>query len=124
MQKLRSFSFDMDLMREYPQGWKTSGTAVPIMTKLKVIPNLPQVNGQAFLAKELATPAWDVTFKLRVDEAPTLKNLKSTETADIFACWFLLSDPHVRQGSIANNMGFGFRETFNGVGVFVIKEGP
>ena len=74
------------------------------------------------MAKELATPAWDATFKLKVEEAASLKTIKALEMVDIFACWFLLGDPHIRQGSIANNMSFGFRETFNGVGVFMIKE--
>jgi len=41
---------------------------------------------------------------------------------DLFACWFLIGNPRIRPNSIANNMSFGFRETFNGVGVFVFKE--
>lgn len=41
---------------------------------------------------------------------------------DIFAFWFLLSEPKIGPNSIANNMTFGFRETFSGVGVFVFKE--
>ena len=41
---------------------------------------------------------------------------------DLFAAWFLLSDPHIRAGSIGSNMTFGFRETYNGVGVFFFKE--
>lgn len=40
---------------------------------------------------------------------------------DMFACWFLLGNPHIREGSIASSMPFGFRETYNGVGVYVIK---
>jgi len=41
---------------------------------------------------------------------------------DLFATWFLLSEPVIRPGSIGANMTFGFRETFNGVGIFVFKE--
>ena len=44
------------------------------------------------------------------------------ETVDLFALWFLINEPRIRPNSIANNMTFGFRETFNGVGIFVFKE--
>ena len=41
---------------------------------------------------------------------------------DLFAIFFLNSPPNIRPGAIGNNMTFGFRETFNGVGLFVYKE--
>jgi len=63
MYKLREFSFDMNLMREYPSGWQTSGSAVPILSKVKLLPSIPNVNGQLFMKKELATAAWDVTYR-------------------------------------------------------------
>jgi len=50
MQKLRDYSFDMAVMREYPQLWKTSGSAVPIMSKAMVVPKIPKANGQLFLS--------------------------------------------------------------------------
>ena len=70
----------------------------------------------------MRTPAWDVNFRITVSETPALQNLKVSEMVDLFACWFLLGEPRIRPGSIGNNMTFGFRETFNGVGIFVFKE--
>ena len=51
---------------------------------------------------------------------------------DLFACWYLLSharsDNSVEQLSSSSTNSkvieeFGFRETFNGVGIFVYKDG-
>ena len=110
------------MMREYPSSWTTTGTAVPILTKLKVLPQQPNMNGQVFMNKELATPAWDANFRIAVEEDPSLKKLKSTEMVDIFACWFLVHMPHIGVQSIDSSMTFGFRDTFNGIGIFVFKE--
>jgi len=70
MQKLRDLSFDMSLMREYPVAWTTSGSAVPILSKVKIVPNIPKVNGQIFLKQELATAGWDVTYRLTLNQTP------------------------------------------------------
>ena len=48
MQKLRDFSFDMGTMREYPANWNAMGTAIPIMSKVKLVPEIPHVSGQFF----------------------------------------------------------------------------
>jgi len=45
MQKLRDITWDMGLMHEYPMTWVTTGTAVPILSKTKVVPAIPNVNG-------------------------------------------------------------------------------
>ena len=42
---------------------------------------------------------------------------------DLFATYFLLSDPKIRPEMITNDMAFGFRETFSGIGIFVFKHG-
>ena len=72
MMKLRDLSFDMKVMREYPVTWSTTGSAVPIMSKVKVVPAIPKVNGQLFLKQELATPAWEVAFRMSYEELPEL----------------------------------------------------
>ena len=63
-----------------------------------------------------------MSYRLKLGQGPQLKNLKISEMVDLFAIWYLLGDPRIRPNSIANNMTFGFRETFNGVGIFVFKE--
>jgi hypothetical protein len=74
------------------------------------------------MKKELATAAWDVTYRFILNQTPQLQNLKINEMVDLFATWFLLSDPHIRAGSIGPDNTFGFRETFSGVGIFFFKE--
>ena len=44
-QKLRDLSFDMRMMHEYPVAWQTTGTAIPLMSKTKLVPAIPKVNG-------------------------------------------------------------------------------
>ena len=39
----------MSLKHEYPQSWSTSGAAVPILSKTKIVPSIPNTNGQLFL---------------------------------------------------------------------------
>jgi len=72
MQKLRDITWDMGLMHEYPMTWVTTGTAVPILSKTKVVPAIPNVNGQLFLKQELTTPAWDVSYRLKLEQHSTL----------------------------------------------------
>ena len=67
MQNLKDLSFDMGLMREYPSEWSTTGVAIPIMSKVKVVPEIPNVNGQIFMKNELVTAAWDVAFRMEID---------------------------------------------------------
>ena len=61
---------------------------------------------------------------MRLDQSEQLLGLKTGMRVDLFACWYLLG-----QARISENEGrgvvdeFGFRETFNGVGIFVYKEG-
>ena len=51
-----------------------------------------------------------------------LLKLKMNEMVDIFAVYDLFTDPKIKPESIGVNMPFGFRETYNGLGVFVFKE--
>ena len=122
MQNLKDISFDMGLMREYPSEWSTTGVAIPIMSKVKVVPGIGNVNGQIFMKDELVTAAWDVAYRLEIDTSSKLDKLKINEMQDLFACWFLVSFPKIRPGLIKEKMAFGYRETFNGVGVYVFKE--
>jgi len=57
-----------------------------------------------------------------LDESDNMLNYGGPDPIDLFATWFLIADPHLREGSIAANMGFGFRETFSGAGIFVFKQ--
>ena len=125
MKKLGDFSFDMGTMREYPANWNAMGTAIPIMSKVKLVPEIPNVTGQFFLAQELVTPAWDVIYKFSMAESDTLSGKNSGGAAvDLFACWFLLGNPMIKKaGNITPAMGFGWREMFVGVGVYVFKQG-
>ena len=122
MQNLKDLSFDMGLMREYPTEWSTTGVAIPIQSKVKIVPEIPNVNGQIFMKNELVTAAWDIAFRMEIDMSSKLDKLKINEMQDIFAAWFLVSFPKIRPGLIKEKMAFGYRETFNGVGVYVFKE--
>ena len=122
-QKLRDLSFDMSLMREYPVEWQTTGSAVPILSKIKMLPNIPKVNGQLFLKNALATPAWSVSYRLSFEMDSELNKLKQDEMADLFAMWFLMTEPKIREGTIEHEKVFGFRDKFNGIGMFVYKIG-
>ena len=79
MQNLKDLSFDMGLMREYPSEWSTTGVAIPIMSKVKVVPEIPNVNGQIFMKNELVTAAWDVAFRMEIDMSEKLDKLKINE---------------------------------------------
>ena len=99
LQKLRDYSFDMGMMHEYPINWETYSSAVPIMSKVKVLPNIPNSSGQFFLKKELETPAWDVTYQIGIEQSESLKQNKINEMVDLFACWYLLMNPKIRPDS-------------------------
>jgi hypothetical protein len=46
-QVIEKFSFDMDEM-VYPKGYDTYGVAVSLATRVKLVPNIPEVSGQIF----------------------------------------------------------------------------
>jgi len=123
LQKIRDLSFDMQMMHEYPAEWNTFNSAVPIMSKVKVIPALPTQSGQFFTKKPLATPAWDVTYQVAIEQTQALRDAKLSELVDLFACWYLLHEQKIRQGAHNSEKAFGFRDSWGGVGVFVYKEG-
>ena len=85
----------MGVMREYPISWNTYGSAVPIASKIKILPLLPEANGQLFLKQELQTPAWDITYAIKLSTAASLNSLKKGELVDLFATYFLLTDPKI-----------------------------
>jgi len=41
------FSFDMDEM-VYPRGYDTYGVAISLLSRVKLVPNIPSVAGQIF----------------------------------------------------------------------------
>ena len=59
MQKLAKFSFDMNTMNEYPSNYETSGSAVPLKSKVKIVPNIPLVQGKLFANERLDTLQWE-----------------------------------------------------------------
>ena len=69
LQKIRHFSFDMQMMHEYPNAWNSYNSAVPILSKVKVVPALQNQSGQFFMKKELETPAWDVTYQVGIEQS-------------------------------------------------------
>ena len=68
-QKIRDFSFDMQMMHEYPERWYSYNSAVPLLSKVKVLPAIPESNGQLFLKQQLETPAWDVTYQVGIERS-------------------------------------------------------
>jgi hypothetical protein len=44
---IEKFSFDMDEM-VYPRGYDAFGVAIPLSTRVKLVPNIPSVAGQIF----------------------------------------------------------------------------
>ena len=113
----------MQMMHEYPAAWNSYNSAVPLLSKVKLVPALPNQSGQFFMKKELETPAWDVTYQIAIEQGDQLKNLQNNEMVDLFASFYLLSGPSVRAGIHNSKKAFGFREYWSGVGVFVFKEG-
>ena len=109
----------MAMMHESPSHWNTWNSAVPILSKIKLVPNLQSQSGQLFLRRELETPAWEVTYQIGLDVSDALQNLKLNEMVDLFACFYLISSPAVRSGPHNAGKSFGFREFWSGMGVFV-----
>ena len=102
----------MSLMREYPVAWQTNGSAVPIMSKVKLLPSIPKANGQLFLKNPLKTPAWSVSFRMSFNQDTAMMELSDKEMVDMFAFWFLLTEPHIREGAIEHEKVFGLNNPF------------
>ena len=74
-QKLDDLSFDMSMAHEYPQSWVTTGSAVPLLSKVKILPLAAQLNGQAFLKSKLQTPSWEISYRMRLNQNNALHRL-------------------------------------------------
>jgi hypothetical protein len=46
-QVIEKFSFDMEA-QEYPRAYETTGVAVPLLSRVKIVPTIPNVAGQIF----------------------------------------------------------------------------
>ena len=46
-QVIEKFSFDMDA-QEYPRAFESTGVAVPLLSRVKILPKIPNVAGQIF----------------------------------------------------------------------------
>lgn len=58
---------------------------------------------------------------MRLDQNLNLLRLPTGMRVDLFACWFLTGS--ARSENIGLTEDFGFRSTYNGIGIFLYKEG-
>ena len=112
-------SFDMNTMNEYPSAFTTQGTAVPLMSKVKIVPGIPQVQGSIFLTEKVETIVWEAQFKMKFDQISTESLISGRRWDDLFAIWFLLAQPITDRG---NKNQFGYKKVFSGLGMFVYKK--
>ena len=115
----------MATLQQYPSAWNGFGTAVPLRSKVKLTPpSVPNVSGQFFMKKGLETAAWEASVQVALNGYDSV--LTSGEhLVDILAIWYTLSDPEKKLADAQNSfaMHFGFRQRYDGVGLFVYKEG-
>lgn len=105
MQKLAMFSFDMNTMNEYPVNYETSGTAVPLKNKVKIVPKLPDVQGKIFAKEKLETLQWETQFKIAVDTS-SLAPIGDEYWDDLFAIWYLVSKPKLADRKTKDPFGY------------------
>ena len=121
--KLPVFSFDMKTMQEYPIGYSSHGAAVPLTKQVKVLPAIPDSNGQIFMNHALETPLWEAFFKMELQLPENHTKLPQGKTDDLFSIWVLQNQVKFRKDYKARNIDFGLTKKFNGIGIFVFKEG-
>lgn len=121
--KLPFFSFDIKTMQEYPIGYSSHGATVPLTKTVKVLPAISDSNGQIFTNRPLETNLWEAFFKIELQLPESHKSMAEGTKDDIFALWVIQSQPKMRKEYKARNIDFGLGKKFNGIGIFVFKEG-
>ena len=112
-------SFDMNTMNEYPTDWETAGTAVPLKSKVKILPSLQNTSGRIFASEKLDTLQWEATFKMKVQTMQS-ESLQAGRWDDIFALWYMINKP-IEQKT-RKNEAFGYRLQFSGVAIVVYRD--
>lgn len=51
--KLDDLSFDVSTIKDSGKAWVTTNSAVPLVSKIKILPQAAQLNGQMFLKSKL-----------------------------------------------------------------------
>lgn len=64
--------------------------------------------------KPLITPTWEAKFTLNVET--------KKKEGDVFALWYLVTDPKTNHAYRKSMDDFGYLSKFNGVGIFVYKD--
>jgi hypothetical protein len=76
------------------------------------------------MKKGLETASWEANIQVVLNGYDSVLT-SSEHLADVFAIWYTLSDPEKKLVDAQNSfaMHFGFRQRYDGVGIFVYKEG-
>ena len=112
-------SFDMNTMNEYPQAFNSQGSAVPLKSKVKVVPGITNVQGSIYLEEKLETLVWETQFKVRVEHVSKISVMSGKRWEDLFAIWYLLAQP---AQDIKPKHPFGLKRQFSGLGLFIYKK--
>ena len=112
-------SFDMNTMNEYPSAFFSQGSAVPLKSKVKVVPGIPKAQGGIFLKEKLETLVWETQFKVRVEHISKISVMSGKRWEDLFAIWYLLALPADDRKSIG---AFGYNRQYSGLGLFIYKK--
>ena len=109
----------MNTMNEYPSNYETTGTAVPLKNKVKIVPKIANVQGNIFAIDKLDTLQWETQFKIKVNLVQK-EVLKEGSWEDLFAIWYMISTPKPSDKKIN---AFGYKPQFSGIGIVVYREG-
>jgi len=97
--------------------YKTYGSSVFMYDSVKILPQTWGTQGALFMRKPIVSPAFSVQLKMNLKSLPTSGQ---EGVVSGIAIWHLEDKPKLPEsfGEL-----FGFKENWNGVGIFVFHDG-
>ena len=118
--QIQPFSFNIQ-KNEYPLEYDKIGTCVALRDTIKLIPKVQKRMGGLYLSQPVETSSFEMAYKIDVkNDKNTIYNKvdgKVVDDIEGFALWYL----HAKPSYIDYRLTFGYKQDFNGVGVFVFK---
>lgn len=118
--KIEPFSFDTKRF-EYPLEFAKFGTTVALRDLIKLLPKIESRFGALFMSQPVETDSFEMIYKVEVkNDKNTMRSSHDPAPVDDiegFVIWYLNHEPE--EANMRTT--FGYREDFNGVGLFVFK---